>query len=104
MNLKESEQKRLIKSLMKKDAGYTATETQEEFTYSEGEAVLVKRKITTKDVPPDITAIKMLLSDETSRSVSLAELENERERLVDEFIKNVKTGGKNGTDGCEVQD
>lgn len=46
---------------MERALGYDADEVVEEYGFSEGEAVLVKRKVTRKRVPPDIQAAKMLL-------------------------------------------
>ena len=48
-------------ALLERALGYDADEVVEEYGFSEGEAVLVKRKVTKKRVPPDIQAAKMLL-------------------------------------------
>ena len=72
-------------ALIKKALGYDATETVEEYmTDGEGEIKLSKKKVTKKNVPPDITALKMLL-DSKSESISQMtdeELEREKERLL----------------------
>lgn len=76
---------RLVKILKKKAAGYESVEKVEEFQLIDGELCLTKRKITTKENPPDINAIKLLLGfsdDDDYSGLNLAELEKERERLI----------------------
>lgn len=51
------------KALIKKAVGFQVEEVIEEFAVDEnGNQVLTKRKKTTKNVPPDVSAIKILLS------------------------------------------
>ncbi|MBD5583857.1 MAG: hypothetical protein HDQ88_02135 [Clostridia bacterium] len=52
----------------------------EEFTLEDGELKLVKRKVTKRDVPPDIKAVKLLLDGK--EELSDEELEAEKERLL----------------------
>lgn len=74
----------LDSALKKKAFGFDATETVEEYALSdEGEIKLSKKKVTTKFVPPDVSALKILLE----RSVPLSgysdeELAAEKERLL----------------------
>ena len=72
------------KALIKKALGYDLTETVEEYALSDDEVKLTKKKITKKNVPPDITALKILLvGDEKSvADMSDEELEKEKERLI----------------------
>lgn len=71
-------------ALLKKALGFDAKEVVEEYALGEeGEVKLSKKKITTKCVPPDVSALKMLLD----KSVPLSaytdeELENEKTRLL----------------------
>ena len=70
-------------ALLERALGYDADEVVEEYGFSEGEAVLVKRKVTKKRVPPDIQAAKMLLDGApllTARSDE--QLQKEKERLL----------------------
>ena len=71
--------------LIKKALGYDATEVVEEYVGNdEGEVKLSKKKVTIKNVPPDITALKLLL-DENEQQVSQMsddELESEKIRLL----------------------
>ena len=56
----------------------------------EGEEVLVKRKVTKRDVPPDIQAVKMLLDGEADiAGMSDEELEERRKKLI-EMLKEDK--------------
>ncbi len=56
-----TEKQALYRALKRKALGETVTETQEEYGFEEGEAVLKKRKVTVKEIPPDLTAVKILL-------------------------------------------
>ena len=73
-------------ALIKKALGYDATEVVEEYsTDDQGEVKLVKKKVTTKNVPPDISALKILLED--GNEVPITELtdeqlEGEKQRLL----------------------
>ena len=86
--------KKLAKSLYKKAVGYTATEKTLEYS-PEGE--LMKKKVTSKHYPPDITALKAYLElvsgEENLESMTDEALEKEKERLLKELEVL-----KNGTD------
>ena len=70
-------------ALLERARGYAADEVVEEYGFSEGEAVLVKRKVTRKRVPPDIQAAKMLLDGAPPlTSLSDEQLQKEKERLL----------------------
>ena len=53
----------------------------EEFTVEDGELKLVKKKVTKRDIPPDIKAVKMLM-DGGEETLSDDELEAERQKLL----------------------
>ena len=77
--------KDIEKALIKKALGYTQEEMVEEYSKVDDDIVLSKRKITKKDVPPDMNAIKFLISvkemsNKDIKSMSLNELELEREK------------------------
>ena len=78
--------------LIKKALGYDTTEVVEEYVGNdEGEVKLSKKKVTIKNVPPDITALKLLL-DENEQQVSQMsddELESEKIRLL-EVLKEIQ--------------
>lgn len=77
---------KIERALIKRAIGYSVTETVEEFADNEDEMRLTKRKVTKKDVPPDISAAKLLLDMETEEvdveSLSDSELEEEKQRLL----------------------
>ena len=54
----------------------------EEYVLTDGEYKLVKRKVTTREIPPDIKAVKLLLDGESDEAFSDEELEEEKQRLL----------------------
>lgn len=63
--------------------GFDTSEVVEEYTMADGELKLVKRKVTRRDVPPDIKAVKMLLDGEADiGGMSDEELEERRKKLL----------------------
>ena len=76
-------------ALLKKAMGYDAKEVTEEYAVGEnGEVSLAKKKVIKKNVPPDVSAIKILLECEGEKDVSELsdeELVKERERLLAEL-------------------
>ena len=75
----------LRSALIKKALGYDYKEVVEEYVSGEeGEVKLAKKKVTTKNVPPDITALKMLLDEQHAdlESMSDEELSAEKMRLI----------------------
>ena len=79
-------EKELKQALIKKALGYDATEVVEEYVQSdEGEVKLTKRKVTKKSVPPDMTALKILIEADGLKPIeqmSDQELKDEKERLL----------------------
>lgn len=72
------------KALVKCAVGFDTSEIVEEYTVDEGELKLVKRKVTRRDVPPDIKAVKMLLDGEGNvGGLSDEELEERRKKLIE---------------------
>ncbi|MDE6667498.1 MAG: hypothetical protein K2K38_04015 [Clostridia bacterium] len=53
----------------------------EEFSIEDGELKLVKKKVTKREIPPDIKAVKLLLEERGEATDE--ELEDERRRLLD---------------------
>ncbi len=71
------------RALRRKALGYDAEEVVEEYAGADAELTLVKRKVTRKNVPPDLTALKMLAEGEGGwEDMSDEELLRERERLL----------------------
>lgn len=78
--------KKIEDALIKKALGYTLTETCEEFVKGEDDIVLNKKKITQKDVAPDIAALKLLIeyfniNEKEIENMSIQELMQEKEKL-----------------------
>ena len=72
-----------VKEALKKCAvGFGTSEVVEEFAVEDGELKLVKRKVTRRDIPPDIKAVRMLLDDDDVSEMSDEQLESERQRLI----------------------
>ena len=74
----------LEQALIKKALGYDATEVVEEYVGDGDEIKLSKKKVTTKNVPPDMSALKLLL-DESQKQVGEMtdqELFEEKVRLL----------------------
>ncbi len=79
---------KLRETLVKKALGYDVTEVVEEYSEEDGEIKLVKKKVTVKNVPPDVTALKILLdggNDDVSE-YSDERLESEKNRLLAELL------------------
>jgi len=74
---------KLLRSLYKKAVGYTVNEKTMEYS-PEGD--VVKKKVTTKHYPPDISALKAYLElisqGECLETMSDEELESEKVRLL----------------------
>lgn len=84
----------LLRSALKKAEGYTVTESVDEFSMVDGELQLTKRRVTTKEVPPDTAALRLLLEcGGEEREVPIEELERERDRLL-----KILKGEEDGTD------
>ncbi len=94
-NLSKSDGELLKSALLKKAYGFDLEEVTEEYVESEGEERLLKRKVTRKNVPPDIVAIKMLIDANGGDSIcSLTdeELETEKQRLLN-LLNNAELNG-----------
>lgn len=69
----------LIEALIKKALGYDATEVVEEYVGNDdGEVKLSKKKVTTKNVPPDMSALKILLDDSQKEVGQMKNLKKKR--------------------------
>ena len=75
----------ILKAVRRRATGYEATETVEEYSVVDGSLELVKKRVTVKDVPPDISAAKLLLDEGGVEELSDEQLESERTRLLKEL-------------------
>ena len=73
--------KKIKKALIKCATGLKSQEVVEEFAVEEGELKLVKRKVTKREIPPDIKAVKLLLDGE-GEEISDEALEEEKQKLL----------------------
>lgn len=77
------ENRETVKDALTKCAvGLSASEVTEEFTVENGELKLVKKKVTRRDIPPDLKAVKLLLESGDVASATDEELTAEREKLL----------------------
>ncbi len=75
---------KIQKALLKRALGYDSSETVEEYAKDGEDMTIVRKKVTKKNVPPDITAVKMLLENMRGKDCDLSELsakELEAEKL-----------------------
>lgn len=99
MKEKDKTEKKLEKALVKKALGFDTTEVIEEYSAGEeGEIKLIKKKVTKKNVPPDLSAIKMLMESSSPivRDMTDEELMREKQRLVDELKEKLDKKEKKG--------
>ena len=97
MREKRLNEKKVKAALVKKAFGYDATEVVEEYVSDEaGEVKLSKKKVTKKNVPPDMSALKMLMDEAfvPVGEMSDEELEKEKERLIKELSEKQKKENK----------
>lgn len=79
------EEQRVKDALAKCAVGFETGEVVEEYA-ADGEGLkLVKRKVTRRDIPPDIKAVRMLLDEDDVSAMSDEQLEEERKRLLREL-------------------
>lgn len=71
---------------MKCATGLSASETVEEFAVQDGELKLVKKKVTRREIPPDIKAVKLLMDG--SGELTDEELEAEKQKLTEMLKEN----------------
>lgn len=85
------DRERIVRALTRRAIGYTTEEIVEEYSFDEGRAVLTKRKVASKEYPPDLSAINTLLEllqdNRKVSDLSDEELKKERKRLLEELRK-----------------
>ena len=79
----------ILSAVTKRACGYEAKEVVEEYAVVDGSLELVKRRITYKDVPPDIAAAKMIMDSGDVSELTDEQLEQEKRRL----LAQLKDGG-----------
>jgi hypothetical protein len=79
------EREKIGEALLKVALGYQVSEVTEEYAEVDGALKLTKRKKTKKDVPPDLKAVQMLLTNDSDGGFSHLtdeELEAEKAALL----------------------
>lgn len=102
--------KELSQALFKKALGFLVEEVVEEYVVDkeEDKLVLNKKKVTKKNIPPDMTAVKTLLELHNAKTKSEIgdltddELKKEKLKLLNE-LKQIEKGEKNGTRKSEYK-
>ena len=72
----------ILGALKKCAVGLETNETVEEFGVEDGELKLIKKKVTRRDIPPDIKAVKLLIDGGGVDGLSVEELEEEKRKLL----------------------
>ena len=72
----------ILGALKKCAVGLETNEVVEEFGVEDGELKLIKRKVTKRDIPPDIKAVKMLIDSGGVDGLTIEELEEEKKNLL----------------------
>ena len=73
----------VVDALHRRAGGYATDEIVEEYAVQDGEETLVRRRVTKKEVPPDISAAKLLLErEEPLEKMSDEALAAEKKRLL----------------------
>ena len=84
----QDNKEKLNKALIKRALGYTNKEVTEEFSSDNGNLKLTKKKVTKKNIPPDITAVKVLLDMYSLTEMNFDDMTDEellieRDKLLD---------------------
>ena len=93
---KELTKKEAKEALIKSASGFVSSDVVEEFGLDEsGEMKLIKRKITKKEYPPNISALKTLaelsIKEDELDQMTDSELEKEKQRMLSLLAK-IETG------------
>ena len=103
-NRRENMDEKLRLALQKRAEGYIQKEITEEYCMEDNVCKLIKRKVITKDIPPDIDALKLLLNGDDLSQLSDAQLEEEIEKLKAELLISLQNQEKNSSDDKKMMD
>lgn len=85
-----NEEEKLKKVLLRKATGYSAKEETVEYSRDKnGKEIVLKRKVSKKHYPPDVSALKLLIEQfyndkfEDLSSLTDEELEEERQKIIE---------------------
>lgn len=87
------------KAMIKRAVGYDTEETVEEYSGSGDEVTMVRKKVTKKNVPPDISAAKLLLEESGGDYSTMTDeqLAAEKQRLIELLKKGESPKGGKGS-------
>ncbi len=78
------------RALYRRAVGFEADEVTEEYSFNEGEEVLLKRRVVKKQMPPDVAAAKLYVeAQKPFTELTDEELEREKDRLL-HLLKSVE--------------
>lgn len=93
MATKKNKRDKMLETLYKKGMGYQTEEVVEEYASEDKGGELLKRKVTIKNVPPDVVALKTYLEISKEKgefdNLSDSELKLEKIRLL-KLLKNLE--------------
>ncbi len=89
----------------KKAIGYETSETVDEYALVDGSLVLVKRRVSVKEVPPDVAAARLLfeMRGDVTAEMTEAELATEKLRLL-KLLKEAENADNDGEKRVKVHD
>lgn len=89
----------------KKAIGYETSETVDEYALVDGSLVLVKRRVSVKEVPPDVAAARLLfeMRGDVTAEMTEAELATEKLRLL-KLLKDAENADNDGEKRVKVHD
>ena len=79
--MEDDKQEKINDALLKVALGGSIAEVTEEYAEVDGALKLTKRKKTKRDVPPDLKALQLLLSENGTDYSAMSDEELEREKL-----------------------
>ncbi|MBE5745758.1 MAG: hypothetical protein E7359_00510 [Clostridiales bacterium] len=86
---------KINKALIKRALGYSSKEVIEEFTQSDGDLILTKKKVTKKNIPPDMSAVKILLSFYSNNDLDFSNMTDEELILERDKLLNLLKDDEN---------
>ena len=104
--MERNKEGKLSDALLKVALGYQVAEVTEEFAEVDGELKLTKRKRVKKDIPPDLKAVQILLSESGEgaelEKMSDEELEREKARLIAALAEETAASAEKKTAGVKT--
>lgn len=89
----------------KKAVGYETSETVDEYALIDGQLTLTKRRVSVKEVPPDVAAARLLfeMRGDVTAEMTEAELAAEKLRLL-KMLKEAENADNDGEKRVKVHD